>query len=254
MAVIALGSRTGGGARLIGPMIAQKLGADYVDRIVLQQAARRLGTTVGALHEKEERPPLKGGRFARFLQRVLERSANAGGGLDDFGSPFVPSFLTEEYDAPLRLWKQEMVDDKYAAPYQPKATKGHEVGDEKYVEVLRIVMQDLAARGNVVIVGRGGPIMLGDTPEVLRVGVIANRQDCVTRIMERENLARDQATKAVTDRDEARAYYLKRFFGVDDPDKPEFYHLVINTSDVSLEYAADLVTQAAGALEEGRLT
>ena len=161
MAVIALGSQTGGGARLIGPMIAQKLGADYVDRIVLQQAARRLGTTVGALHEKEERRPLKVGRFSQFLQKVLERSATAGGGLDDFGSPFVPSFLTEEYDAASRLWKREMVDATYAAPYRPTATKGHEVNDEKYVEALRIVMEDLVARGNVVIVGRGGPIICG---------------------------------------------------------------------------------------------
>lgn len=224
MAVIALGSQTGGGARLIGPMIAQKLGADYVDRIVLQQAARRLGTTVGALHEKEERRPLKVGRFSQFLQKVLERSATAGGGLDDFGSPFVPSFLTEEYDAASRLWKREMVDATYAAPYRPTATKGHEVNDEKYVEALRIVMEDLVARGNVVIVGRGGPIILGDSPEVLRVGVIANRQDCVTRIMERENLDRSQASRTVSERDAARAYYLKRFFGVDDPDKPGFYH------------------------------
>ena len=232
MAVIALGSQTGGGARLIGPMVAQKLGADYVDRIVLQQAARRLGTTVGALQEKEERQPLKGGRFSQFLHGVLKRSATAGGDLDGYGLPFVPSFLTEEYDAPTRLWADEMAREKYAAPHQPTTTKGHEVGDEKYVVALRSVMLDLAARGNVVIVGRGGPIMLGDTPEVLRVGVIAHRRDCVDRIMERENLARDQATKAVTDRDEARAYYLKRFFGVDDPDKPEFYHLVINTSDI----------------------
>ena len=254
MAVIALGSQTGGGARLIGPVIAQKLGADYVDRIVLLQAARMLGTTVGALQEKEERQPLKSGRFSQFLQRVLARSATAGGGPDDLDSSFVPSFLTEEYDAPSRLWEQEMAHEQYAAPHHPTATKGLQVGDEKYVDALRSVMLDLAARGNVVIVGRGGPIMLGDTSGVLRVSIIANRQDCVARIMERENLDRDEATKAVIDRDEARAYYLRRFFGVDDPEKPEYYHLVINTSDVSLEYAADLVAQAAGALEEGRLT
>ena len=254
MGVIVLGSPTGGGARLVGPMVAQKLGADYVDRIVLQQAARRLGTTVGALQEKEDRPPLKGGRFSQFLQRALARSATAGGGLDGSGLPFVPSFLTEEYDAPSRLWNQEIALEKYTASYQPTATKGSEVSDEKYVEALRIVMEDLAERGNVVIVGRGGPMILGDTPEVLRVGVIANRPDCVTRIMERENLTSDQATKTVIDRDDARAYYLKRFFGVDDPNNPKLYHLMINTSDVSLEYAVDLVIHAAGALEEGKLT
>ena len=49
MAVIALGGQTGGGARLLGPIVAQKLGADYVDRSILQKAASELGATVGAL-------------------------------------------------------------------------------------------------------------------------------------------------------------------------------------------------------------
>ena len=101
MSVIALGSQTGGGARLLGPLVAQKLEAEYVDRIVLQQAARRLKATVSALHEKEERPPTRGGRFSRFLQGFLEQSAAAGGGLDEYGAPFVPAFLTPN---PPREW------------------------------------------------------------------------------------------------------------------------------------------------------
>ena len=238
MAVIVLGGQTGGGARLLGPMVAEKLQADYVDRVILQHAARALGATVGALHQKEERLPTKGERFGRSLQRMIERSAAAGGGLDEHGVPFVPSFLTEEYDALPR----------------PIAMSGHEVGDEEYVEALGQVMRELAAGGNVVIVGRGSPIILRDMPKVLRVGVVANWFDCVTRVVEREHLDREEAEKAVIDRDKARAHYFKRFFGVDDPDKPEFYHMVVNTSEMSMGCAADLVTQAANALEEGWLT
>ena len=237
MAVIALGGQTGGGARLLGPIVAQKLGADYVDRSILQKAASEVGATVGALQQKEERLPTKWERFGWSLQTAIEHSGTADRGIDEYGA-FLQSFLTEEYDALPR----------------PIATKGHEVADEEYAEALRTVLKGLAAVGNVVIVGRGSPIILRDTPKVLRVGLVANWWDCVNRIMEQDHLAKEQAEKAVINRDKARAHYFKRFFGVDDPDKPEFYHMVINTSDVCMKYAADLVTQAADALNEDRLT
>ena len=34
MAVITIGGLTGGGGRLVGPIVAQQLGADYVDRLI----------------------------------------------------------------------------------------------------------------------------------------------------------------------------------------------------------------------------
>ncbi len=223
--VVALGGQTGGGARLLGPAIAQALGANYVDRLILQAAAQHLGASVTALHQKEERLPTKGERFRRFLQTAIGHSAPT----DE-----VPAFLTEEYESPV-------------------ITRGLDLEDAKYIKGLQVVFQDLAARGNVVIVGRGSPIILREVPNVLKVGLVANRRDCVARIMEREQLTHGEAEKAVIERDKARAYYFKRFFGADDPDNPEFYHLVINTSDVPVDYAVDLVVQSAKALEEGRL-
>ena len=38
--------------------------------------------------------------------------------------------------------------------------------------------------------------------------------------MERDQFSQKQAGKAVIERDKARAYYYKRFFGDDDLDKP----------------------------------
>ena len=57
MSVITLVGMSGGGARSLGPMIAEKLGADYVDRIFLSNVAKELGATVEALQQREERPP-----------------------------------------------------------------------------------------------------------------------------------------------------------------------------------------------------
>ena len=48
MSVITLGGLAGGGARVLGPIIAERFNADYLDRIFLSNVARDLGTTVSA--------------------------------------------------------------------------------------------------------------------------------------------------------------------------------------------------------------
>ena len=237
MAVITMGGLTGGGGRILGQLVAQKLGADYVDRLMLTNAARHLGATVEALHQREERPPTRGERFSRILQRILERSAMTGAGGDPYFSPSAVAFLTQEYEE---------------LP-QPTITRGHELEDEKYIEGMRSVMKEVAANDNVVIVGRGGSIILKDNPKVLRVGVVAEYEERVSRIIERERLTRDAAVKVVEARDSARVYYFKRFFDIDDPEDPESYHVTINSSAMNMDFATDLVVQASEALQAGRL-
>ena len=238
MAVIAIGGPTGGGGMLLGPVVAQRIGADYVDRLILTNAARHVGATVEALHQREERPLTRGERFSRMLQRTLERSATTGTDADPYFGPGAMAVLTQEFeDLP-----------------QPTITSSHELEDEKYIAAIRNVMTDLANAGNVVIVGRGSSAILRDFPQVLRVGVVALLEDRIMRTMERERLEREQAEKTVAARDKARGNYFKAYFRIDSPDDPSLYHLVINTSDVNLEHAAQVVVRASEALENGRLS
>ena len=237
MSVITLGGMSGGGARSLGPMIAEKLGADYVDRIFLSNVAKELGATVEALQQREERPPTRTERWLRLVQRILERSAVTGAGGDPYFGPGVAAFLTEEYeDIP-----------------QPVITKGHELEDDRYIDAIHSTMMDMASEGNVVFVGRGGHVILNDLPNVLRVGVIAHVEDRIKTIMEREKLNHAVAETMIRNRDSARIYYFQKFFGLDEPDRPDLYHLVVNTSEVSLEYARDLVIDGLHALEEGKI-
>lgn len=237
MAVVTMGGLTGGGGRLLGPMVAERLGADYVDRIILTSAAREVGATVEALHQREQRPPTFGEKIAGIVQRILERSAVSGASGDPYFGPGAMAFLTHEFEE---------------LP-QPVITRGHEVEEAAYHEALRNAMADLASAGNVVIVGRGGSIILRDDPMVLRVGVVAELEDRIARIMERERLGQDEAAKVIEERDAARAHYFKGHFDLDDPDDPHLYHLVINSSEMDLGYATDVVVNARKALDEGRL-
>ncbi len=237
MSIVTLSGLTGGGARRLGPVIAQRLGADYVDRLILTDAARHVGATVAALHEREERPPTRGERFTGMVQRILERAAVSGAAGDPYFGPSAVSLLTEEFEE---------------LP-QPTITRGHEIEDEKYHDALSQVIHDLANTGNVVIVGRGSPVILGDIPTALRVGTVADREDRIARIMEVDRLDREEAEQTIIDRDQARAYYYKRYFNIDDPDDPNLYHFVLNTSDLGIEYATTIVIEAVRALEAGRV-
>ena len=196
MPVITMGGLAGGGARILGPLVARRLQADYVDRLILADVARHVGATVEALHQREERPPTRGERFSRILQRILERSAVTGASGDPYFGPGVAAFLTEEYeDLP-----------------QPIITRGHELEDEKYIEAVRKVIGELGADGNVVMVGRGSYVIMRDNPDVLRIGVVARLEDRIATTMERERLDWERAESTVLARDNARDYYFKRFF------------------------------------------
>ena len=237
MAVVTLGGLTGGGGRLLGPAVAERLSSDYVDRLILANVARHVGATVEALHEREARPPSRGVRFTGLLQRILERSAMADAAGDPYFGPGALALLTQDFE--------EMP--------QPTITRGHEVGDESYFEAIRKVITRLGEAGNVVIVGRGSSEILRDRPDVLRVGTVSLFEDRVQHIMELEGLEPSQAERTVAERDQARSYYFKRYFGIDNPDDPSRYHLTINLSAVSLEYATELVVGASRALEKGTL-
>ena len=97
-------------------------------------------------------------------------------------------------------------------------------------------------------------MILKDVPTALRVGTVAHWEDRIARVMEIDRLDREQAEKTIIARDMARVYYYKRYFEIDDPDDPELYHLVLNTSDLDIDYATNLVVDAVRALEEGRLS
>jgi len=70
----------GSGGTEVGSEVAKRLGIDFVDRAILAEAAKKLGTTVAVVADRTEKPPSLGDRVAGFARTVLERSALAGGG------------------------------------------------------------------------------------------------------------------------------------------------------------------------------
>jgi|YNPNPStandDraft_1061719.scaffolds.fasta_scaffold01715_5 cytidylate kinase len=119
------------------------------------------------------------------------------------------------------------------------------IDDQTYARVVREAMEDFARNGNVVIVGRGGQIILQDWPTALHVRLYAPQEVRVRRIMERMHFSEAEATRLVTGSDEEKRQYIRHLRPHADWSNLKYYHLAINTAHISPEVAAQIIVLAA---------
>jgi cytidylate kinase len=111
---------------------------------------------------------------------------------------------------------------------------------DRYLHCLKTAIYEFARKGNCIIIGRGGQVLLGDLPGVLHVRIIAPTEVRIDRIKERFSCDARHAEKLIRQSDHDRSGFYKSFFHVD-WDSPSLYDLVINTHFLSLEAAAELI-------------
>jgi cytidylate kinase len=116
-----------------------------------------------------------------------------------------------------------------------------------YTQKVAEVIRELADRGNLLVVGRGGQVVLAGEPRVLHVRVIAPRPMRLQVVQERCHVTPEAAAARIEASDKARAAYLRRHLGVR-WDSASLYDLVLNMAHLSVEAAADVICLAANRL------
>ena len=86
-----------------------------------------------------------------------------------------------------------------------------------------------------MIVGRGDSIIFKDDQDTLKIGMVADKRERINRISQRYKVDLEKAEIIIDGRDKARQLNFKNMFGIDDPDSPSIYDVVINTSKVSIK-------------------
>ena len=109
--------------------------------------------------------------------------------------------------------------------------------------LIRETIEQAAGRGDAVIVAHAASYAVTPGPEALRVLITASPQTRVARIRRAEGVDEARAARALKDSDAGRSDYLRRFYGVDE-ELPTHYDLVVNTDVLSIERAAEVVSQA----------
>jgi cytidylate kinase len=114
------------------------------------------------------------------------------------------------------------------------------IDEEIYVDLLKEIIGKIAAEGNAVILGRGSQFILKDAPDTFHILLVADKEFRVRFIEEKYEFFTRHAVQTVNNEDRRRIN-LYRKFGREDYDSPSHYHLVLNTRQVSLDTAADMV-------------
>jgi uncharacterized protein len=206
--VVCISHATGAGGSEVGRLVAERLGYRYVDEELVAHAAAKGGVDPGAIANEERRKTL----LARLVEDFSRGTSAEALAMTGYSPPLVSSGVTSD---DLRRFVRDAIDET-------------------------------AARGDAVIVSHAASHAIGGREDVLRVLVTASADTRAQRLRESEHLDESAAKDALENADAARADYLKRFHGLGQ-EQPTHYDLVLNTDQLSVEQAAELVSAAASA-------
>lgn len=114
-----------------------------------------------------------------------------------------------------------------------------------YLIAVKTVMNELAAVGDVIIVGRAGQVILADWPGVLHLRMVAPLPVRVHRLASRQGITHAAAQAQAETSDRYHKQYFKNFYRIN-WDSPDYYDLVINTAKLTAENAAEMICLLLG--------
>ncbi len=117
-------------------------------------------------------------------------------------------------------------------------------------------LEDLLATGGAVVLGRAAAIALGRRSCVFHVRLDGPPDRRAQRGAAWEGIDLATARRRLEETDSSRARYVKRLYRVD-PADPAHYHLVVDSTVLSIDACVDLVAtaaEAAWAFDERELT
>lgn len=180
-----------------------------------------------------------GASLARLLARKLNAEAPDDVVWQVFEDNLTPKML-KEHDLPVHLAR--FLPEGRVSEIQ--SSLGEMIGLHPnlwdLVQKINKTMRDLAARGNVILVGRGANFATAEISNGVHARLIAPKFHRAKYLAQLYNISEQEALVYNIRCDHARRSYAKAYFDADDRD-PSAYDLVINTGKISLVAAAKLL-------------
>lgn len=214
-------------------MRAWELAHQIADRMLRLDPAHAQGKKIGPYVSISREAGAGGEELARLLGQKLNWEVLDKELVDQVAEHFRLSRpMLELVDETKSTW----VHDVLGPWVDPKL-----ISHEKYVVDLGRVIVAAARRGHVVFVGRGAQFILPSNAG-LSVRLIASEKFRVERMAMLMDSTPEQARRLVTQIEEDRREFVKRFFHRDVAD-PHLYDFVINVERLGLAVAADLIVE-----------
>ncbi|HTU20998.1 MAG TPA: cytidylate kinase-like family protein [Gemmataceae bacterium] len=223
------------------------------DRMPLDDIA---ASVLDLARSEEEKEDAKGAPAVAGRSRVLTMSRQMGAGNSGFA-------LTLGLRLSLRVFDRELLE--YEAVRLGVSEAELEQVDEqppnlwqrlrsgslhhRYFEALEQLIKELAERGNVLVIGRGGSQFLRDRPGACHVRLVSEMESRVRHVMMDRWLHEEPARQLIDESDARRRRYHESYFGCDWTN-PLVYHLTVNSGRLGPE--AVVLVAAAAARHWGR--
>ena len=205
--IITISRQYGAGGSEVAARVARALDWRLVDNELVERVAARAGLAPEDVAQMEERVPT-------FIERLARTLVAA----------------TPELVVP------------------PEAGgTASSLSEDDLVRVTELVVEEVAAEGKVVLVGRAAPAVLARERDALHVKVVAPREWRIQAAAERLGVSPAEAATVTDETDKMRARYHRQHYHRDWND-PVNYHLVLNTAALGLDGAAEMVVGRARAL------
>jgi len=115
---------------------------------------------------------------------------------------------------------------------------------EVYVDYLQAVLEELAGKEDLVVVGRGAQFLFRDCPWSLHVLVVASLIARQANLQRDRNLIEGEADAMLAEADRQRAEWIRHHYGADWGD-PAHYDLIVRTDRLGIEGTATVIRRAA---------
>ncbi len=130
------------------------------------------------------------------------------------------------------------LSEKLGIPVYDKAYIEHELQESTFATEAEVIKE--LAEHPCIILGRCASEILKGQPNVFNVYVVADKEDRIRRIMQKESLSYTDAKAMLEKNDKARAAYYNEHTGKLWGDVNN-YHMILDTSKLGIENCADIM-------------
>jgi cytidylate kinase len=116
---------------------------------------------------------------------------------------------------------------------------------EKYIAYIQAALLRHLQKDNVVYHGLAGQFFLQGISHVLKVRILADNEDRIQIVMERDDVPRDRAIAILKHDDAERHRWSQSLYGIDSDD-PSLYDIVLHIDRFQAEDAAEIISHAVG--------
>jgi hypothetical protein len=134
----------------------------------------------------------------------------------------------------------------YSGLFVGVPTSPEERGVVSDIAQTELAIRGLADGGGAVILGRAGVFILKDRPDVLHVRLDGDVEARCRAAMAHEGLDYETASRMQQRTDQARRAYIRHFYPRAGAwDDPRHYHLVLDSTAISLDTCIEIIVRAA---------